>query len=109
MRMRNFLLPTLALLLIAGSAHAQPPPHDTADVHFRLGRDAAKRGDYELACAELTQSQLLEPAGGTLLNLGDCEEHLGHLARAWQHFVDARAQLPADDDRTKIVIDRAAS
>jgi hypothetical protein len=104
--------PTLALLslaLLAFTTTARAEPQTGADAHFRAGRDAAKRGDFATACAELRESQKLDPAAGTLLNLGDCEEHLGHAARAYQLFGEAKRELPANDPRAKIAEERAAA
>jgi hypothetical protein len=109
----RFLLPSLSLTVIAALALASPaaaqkPPPSAADVHFRAGREAAKRGDYVTACAELRASEELDPAPGTLLNLGDCEEHLGHRVRAYELFTQARAALSDADPRAKIVQERVA-
>jgi hypothetical protein len=53
-----------------------------AEALFREGRDAAKHGDLETACADFAESQRLDPAPGTLLNLAECEEKLGRVASA---------------------------
>src|SRR5262249_21793068 len=44
-------------------------------------------------------SYQLDPALGTLLNLADCQEHLGKTTSAWQLFKRAVEQLPRGDDR----------
>lgn len=59
----------------------------------RLFQEAARRmnaGDYARACPLLEQSQKLEPASGTLLNLGDCYEHLERMPLAYRAFAEAR-------------------
>lgn len=68
-----------------------------AEVLFRDGREAMRRGDVALACTRFAESQRLEPAAGTLLNLGDCNERLGRLASAWQAYTTAADLL--DDER----------
>lgn len=98
-----------SLAFAAAPASAKGPPVSAADAHFQAGRDAAKRGDWATACAELRESQALEPAPGTLLNLGDCEEHLGHAARAYALFSRAHAELPTTDERFAIAESRAAA
>jgi hypothetical protein len=78
-------------------AAAQEPP--AAEALFRDGRRLAEGGDYAKACARFAESERLEAAPGTLFNLADCEEHLGELASAWDHFRGVVEQLPPDDER----------
>jgi hypothetical protein len=80
-----------------------------ADTLFREARDAARRGDYVTACAGFAESHRLDPAPGTLLNLGDCEEKRGKLAAAWTAFREAQHILPANDTRSTYALKRAAS
>ena len=72
----------------SGGSPPAPAMADTrdpaaAEALFEAGRQAATRGDWTTACPKFAESQRLDPAPGTLLNLADCEEHLGHLASAW--------------------------
>ena len=93
-------LPALFLLALPSSARAQARDPVAAEALFAEGRAAMKRGDYASAYAKLQDSETLDPAAvGTLLNLAECEEHLGKLASAWQHWRRALDQLPAGDDR----------
>ncbi|HEU4616168.1 MAG TPA: hypothetical protein VFS15_28920, partial [Kofleriaceae bacterium] len=62
----------------AATDDAAPPKESTR--LFEEGRALAKQGKYEQACATFSRSLELERAPGTLLNLADCHEHLGHLA-----------------------------
>jgi hypothetical protein len=71
----------------------------TAEALFRQGRDAMQRQDYETACARFAESNRLDVAAGTLMNLATCEEKLGRVATAWQHWREAIDLLPAGDDR----------
>src|SRR5450755_3617279 len=82
-----------------GSSTARADAHDpaAAEALFRDGRAAAQRGDWETACPKLRESQRLDPAAGTLLNLADCEEHRGKVATAWQLFRQVVDSLPAND------------
>lgn len=88
------------VVLSATLAHAQSrDAAAAAESLFRDAKAAEQRGDYKTACAQFAESQRLDAAAGTLLNQADCEEHLGAVASAWGHFVDARDQLAASDDR----------
>jgi hypothetical protein len=91
----------LAAIGATTAARAQPAGRDpaAAEVLFDRGRTAAARGDWAQACASFEQSMALDPATGTLLNLGECRYHVGKLAEAWQDFVEALRELPADDAR----------
>lgn len=68
-----------------------------------------KRGDAVAACPMFAESQKLDPAPGTLLNLSECEERIGKLMDAWRHIQQAIKQLPADDDRLPIAREQETS
>ena len=80
-------------------ARAQSSDPAAADTLFRKGREAAEKGDWATACPKFAESQRLDPAPGTLLNLADCEEHLGQLASAYEHFKTALETMAPNDDR----------
>jgi hypothetical protein len=80
-------------------ASAQPRDPATAEALFRQGRQAMEAKNYREACPKFAESQRLEPASGTLMNLATCEERLGKLASAWQHWKEAIDALPPTDDR----------
>ena len=88
-----------AVVLFAIPARAQP--ESAAQVLFEEGRRLVAAGDVAAGCAKLAESQRLDPAGGTLLNLAACHERLGKTATAWAEFNDALAQAKRDgrDDR----------
>ena len=74
-----------SLCLLAGrSAGAEPRDPAAAEWLFREGRALMKKGDFAPACAKLAESQRLDPAVGTLMNLAECEERIGRTASAWQ-------------------------
>jgi hypothetical protein len=79
-----------------------------AEALFRDGRAAAQKGDWETACPKLRESQRLDPAAGTLLNLADCEEHRGKVATAWQLYRQVVESLPETDERVPLAKKRAA-
>lgn len=92
----SFILATLA----AGRAQGET---GAAEVLFRAGRDAARRGDHAEACRKFRESNRLEPAVGTELNLAMCEEQLGNLLRAWQLLKAVADKLAPHDDRQEMV------
>ncbi|HEX7604803.1 MAG TPA: hypothetical protein VF316_24460 [Polyangiaceae bacterium] len=101
------LASALLFTLVPAVAHAEDPDSSPADALFREGRQAAEAGNYAVACPKFEESYRLDPAAGTLLNLGDCEENRGQLARAWKHFRQLYDRLPATDDRRPIADARA--
>jgi hypothetical protein len=58
---------------------------------FQEGRELSQQGKYAEACDRFARSYELEQATGTQVNFADCQEHLGHIARAWQLFDAAAA------------------
>lgn len=94
----------LALALcvgLAGPAAAEPTAEDKAAAES-LFQDALKliREDkYVDACPKLEASNKLDPAVGTLFNLGDCYEHTGRTASAWSSFGDAKRLAVRLNDR----------
>jgi hypothetical protein len=99
--------PLLAVCAISGTAAARDAAG--AEALFRAGREALRRGDYDAACSAFEASQRLDPAGGTALNLAECEQGRAHTASAWQHLREALDLLPADDDRVPLARARVAS
>ena len=87
---------TVGLALLLSAASARAGDSISAEALFIAGRDAALRGDYGEACAKFAESQRLDPASGTLINLGDCNEHLGLFASAWRYYREAVDRLRAD-------------
>jgi len=73
-----------------------------ADALFREAREAMKRGDHASACPKFAESQRLDPAPGTTLNLAQCEEKLGRLASAVAHYREAAEQFPTGDPRISL-------
>lgn len=75
---------------------------------FLQGRDALNRGEYATALILFRTSHDLYPSPGTLLNLALCEERLGMLGSALQHFQEVARLLPPGDDRLSIARNGAA-
>jgi hypothetical protein len=98
----------VALLGLPRAAHAQTDPA-AAETLFRQGRALSDAGDVEGACAKFRESARLDPAIGTTFNIADCEERLGHLARAWTLFGEVVQRLPPTDKRHDVAKKRAAA
>jgi hypothetical protein len=96
-------------LTFAGDALAQDG--DEALDLFRQGRSLGAQGDYAGACAKFEASYAIQPRLASLLNLGDCNEHLGRTATAWKHFVEAAgmARQSNDDERARYATQHAAT
>src|SRR5271166_2452009 len=91
--------------MLPGVAWAAPPAppgtidpatHAQADELFKAGRAAVAAGDNKAACDRFGQSEKLEPAPGTQLNLGACEAAQGHILAAREHFRLAVAGFKPD-------------
>jgi hypothetical protein len=91
---------TLVLLgVVCSSPTVFAQNKGAAQVLFEAGRRAAAEGDYATACKKFEESNRMEPAVGTLLNLGNCEEQQGRWATSWLRYTEALTKLPADDKR----------
>jgi len=115
MRTPNLLTTTslaLALSILTSSASAAPSdPAITARATelFRAGRAAATAGDNKTACDRFTESEQLQPAPGTQLNLGACEEKQGHLLAARDHFRKAADAFGPEDRRRAVALNTASA
>jgi hypothetical protein len=87
-----FILVTWSSMALAQSKGAQ------AEVLFRQGRSLMTAGKVAEACTAFDESQKLEPAVTTLLNLAACREKLGQVATAWGLFLDAVRQTRSAGD-----------
>jgi hypothetical protein len=101
------------ILLSALCASAGARAQDTrdpaaAEALFRQGRAASEQQDFTTACAKFRESNRLDPAVGTVFNIADCEEKLGHLATSWTLFQEVVQRLPPADNRRAIAEQRAS-
>lgn len=88
-----------------GPALADRP--ETADDKFRKGKRLLNEKKYADACRTLEDSDKLDPAIGTKLNIGLCYEEWGKLATAWKWYSDAEQMAQrASDGRAAAIRDR---
>ncbi len=76
----------IALVWVSGVAAGQSRDGAAAEALFRSARAELDRGNYASACQKFAESNRLDPAPGTVLNLGLCLERIGKLASAWEAF-----------------------
>jgi hypothetical protein len=88
--------------LSSGVSWAQVNAPNTAEELFVAGRSAMQAGDYAAACDRFHESDRLEQGLGTALNLGLCEERLGHWVEAGDYYRRVIDTGAADDPRTRI-------
>ncbi len=108
-RARRFARTGAFLAAFLAPAVARGDGASLAEALFRQARDAIHHGDYATACPLLAESQRLDPSTGTLLNLGTCEEHEGHLATAWAAFRSLLDTTPEGDERAVFARARVAA
>jgi hypothetical protein len=104
----------MLLLVAAAPSAADVAPRVARDLPaaeslYEAGRQLVLDGRCALAVERLEASLSLDPAVGTLLLLGHCQEQLGQTASAWATFRSARslAQSLRQPDREQIADTRA--
>jgi hypothetical protein len=100
-----------AVTTFGGTAHAQTSQSAAAEALFEAGREQIASGELDEGCRKMEASQKIDPAVGTLLYLGDCQERLGRTASAWAAFREAAslARLSGQPQREEIATTRAAA
>lgn len=97
--MRPHML-VLASLLLAAPAVAQTKA-TAAEVLFREAIEAIDHGNVKIACAKFEESQKLDPAIGTLMNLAACHEREGKTATAWTEYAQAASQAASSGQKER--------
>jgi hypothetical protein len=101
----------LASVNLASRAEAQSSADKAAaEELFRQGRALTKDRRFTEACAKFADSQRLDPAVGTELNLARCYEDNGQTASAWAVYTDVAvvAQRAGQPNRSREASRRAA-
>jgi tetratricopeptide (TPR) repeat protein len=96
----------------AAPARAQAPAASDvarAETLFQEGRQLMRDGRFAEACRKLEESEQLDPAPGTRLNLADCWERAGRTASAQREFlrVAESAEAAGEKERASIARERA--
>ncbi len=100
----------VALFLpVAAYGQDRSPNVVRAEGLFDDARRLMANGDYAAACPKFADSQALDPAAGTVLNLAICFEKAGKYASAWATFrtAEALARLGAQVARADLAKSRA--
>ena len=92
----------------ANVASADPATKQRADKLFEDGRKYLANGEYSLACTAFEESQAVEPAIGTQLNIALCYEKWGKLAAAYTGYLDAERQAREVKDKRSTVARKQA-
>lgn len=103
------ILSVVFCLLCIAPEVAQAQEQAAAEALFRSAQEAAKQGEWALACERFTESNRLDPAPGTVLNLARCHEELGHQASAWKFYKEAAEKLPEGDRRSEYALRKVAT
>jgi hypothetical protein len=107
LRRHFFRLGLCAALMVPAPAAAEPNAQSDAEARFAEGRRLMTEGKPEQACLKFEQSQGLDPATGTLINLARCYARLGRTASAWTTYQAAASQSRAAGQTKRESVARA--
>ncbi|HEX9294203.1 MAG TPA: hypothetical protein VF881_00155 [Polyangiaceae bacterium] len=82
-----------------------------AQALFDQAKQLLAHGKADEACLKFEESQRLDPASGTLINLADCYEQQGKFATAWSTFLGAAtaAKTSGNAERERVARERATA
>jgi outer membrane receptor protein involved in Fe transport len=83
-----FLSSSLLVTAPAPLAHADGVA-DEAELHFQLGAEAYRKGDFLGALEHFLASNRLAPNRNVMFNIARCYEQLGRFPDAYRYYVDA--------------------
>lgn len=105
---QSWLMAVYAVLAISAPAAAEPKNQsDEAEALFTEARRLLTDGKPEQACPKFEQSQKVDPAAGTLINLARCYALLGRTASAWAAYRAAAAASRAGGQTKREHVARA--
>jgi hypothetical protein len=97
----------IAATTAAASANAQSSANQAAaEALFKQGRELMTAGQFAQACPKLAESERLDPAPGTLLNLATCYESNGQIASAWVTYKEAATAAQNADQQERAQLAR---
>jgi hypothetical protein len=105
----SFLFVSVAVVSTARAETPASPDIARAEELFQSGRQLMREGRFVEACPKLAESQQLDPAPGTRLNLADCWERAGRTASARREFLEVAqsAEMLGEKERAAIANHRA--
>ncbi len=104
---RTAIAMIFVVLLASAVSSAQTLEAAAAETLFSEARRAMEAGKYDIACAKFRESDRLDPAAGTKLNLAGCEQKRGKLAAAWALFRTIAEDPSVDAERREIATKRS--
>jgi len=92
----------LAVAVVSTTTNPAMADEATAEALFQSGKSLMDQKKYAEACPKFEASYKADPATGTKLNLAECHEKEGKLARAWAEWGEARDQAKRENDTKRV-------